>query len=92
MLIPTPRQQGVDEGEHTETASPHWHWARLLQRVFGVAMARCPWCQQGALRLLAAITYGEVIRKSLRHLQRAADPPPMAPARVRQEALAWASA
>src|SRR5262245_30310113 len=27
-IIPTPRQQGVDE-EATDTGTPHWHWARL---------------------------------------------------------------
>ena len=90
-IIPTPRQQGVDE-EQTETASPRWSWARLLQRVFALDMARCPWCQQGALRIIAAITQGEVIRTILRHLKLAVDPPPIAPARVRQEAFAWSSA
>src|SRR5437879_5331805 len=64
-VIPTPRQQGVDE-EQTETASPRWSWARLLQRVFALDMARCPWCQQGALRIIAAIPQGEVIRTILR--------------------------
>jgi hypothetical protein len=92
VIIPTPLQQGVDEEEQTETASPRWSWARLLKRVFVVDMARCPWCQQGALRLIAVITHGEVIRKILRHLERAADPPPIAPARVRQAAFAWSSA
>jgi Putative transposase len=46
-IIPTPRQQGVEEQEDS-TASPRWRWARLLQRVFAVDMARCPWCQRGA--------------------------------------------
>jgi hypothetical protein len=55
-------------------------------------MTRCPWCQRGALRIIAAIRQGEVIRKSLRHLKRAAAPPAIAPARVRQEAFAWSSA
>ena len=88
---PTPRQQGVDE-EQTETASPRWSWARLLKRVFALDMARYPWCQRGSLRLIAAITHGEVIRKILRHLKLAVDPPPIAPARLRQEAFAWSSA
>jgi hypothetical protein len=90
-IIPTPRQQGVEEQEDS-TASPRWSWARLLKRVFAVDMARCPWCQRGSLRIIAAITQGEVIRKILRHLKLAVDPPPMAPARVRQEAFAWSSA
>jgi hypothetical protein len=90
-IIPTLRQQGLED-EETDTASPRWSWARLLKRVLALAMARCPFCQRGALRLIAALTQGEVSRTSLRHLKLAADPPPMAPARVRQEALAWSSA
>jgi hypothetical protein len=90
-IIPTPRQQGVDE-EETDTWSSHWSWARLLKRVFALDMARCPWCQRGVLRLIAAITHGEVIRKILQHLKLSADPPPIAPARVRQAAFAWSSA
>jgi hypothetical protein len=91
-IIPTPRQQGVEDEGATDTASPHWSWARLLKRVFALDMARCPWCQEGSLRIIAAITQGEVIRKILCHLKLAADPPPIAPARVRQEAFAWSSA
>jgi len=90
-IIPTPRQQGVED-EETDTASPRWSWARLLKRVFALDMARCPCCQQGTLRIIAAITHGKVIRKILQHLKLAVDPPPIAPARVRQEAFAWSSA
>jgi hypothetical protein len=80
----------VDEAE-TDTGSPRWRWARLLKHVFALEMACCPFCQRGALRIIAAITQGEVIRKILRHLKRAVDPPSIAPARVRQEAFAWSS-
>jgi hypothetical protein len=90
-IIPTPRQQGVDE-EETDTGAPPWSWARLLKRVFALDVARCPWCQRGGLRIIAAITQGEVIRKILQHLKLSADPPPRLPARVRQEAFAWSSA
>jgi hypothetical protein len=45
-IIPTPRQQGVDE-EETDTGVPPWSWARLLKRVFALDVARCPWCQRG---------------------------------------------
>ena len=89
-VIPTPRQQGVDE--ETDTGAPHWRWARLLKRGFALNMARCPFCQQGALWMITAITPGEVIRKLLRHLKLTVAPPPMAPARVPQEAFAWSSA
>jgi hypothetical protein len=81
----------VDE-EETDTGSPCWSWAQLLKRVFAVDMVRCPWCQRGSLRIIAAIMQGEVIRTILRHLKLAVDPPPIAPARVRQAAFAWSSA
>jgi hypothetical protein len=86
-VIPTPRQQGVDE--ETDTRSPCWSWARLLKRVFALDMARGPWCQQGMLRIIAVITQGAVIRKILRHLKLSADPPPIAPARARQATFDW---
>src|SRR4029450_3322514 len=90
-ITPTSRQQGVDEGE-TDTGAPRWSWARLLKRVFALDMARCSFCQRGALRIIAAITQCEVIRKLLRYLKLAVDPLSIAPARVRQEAFAWSSA
>ena len=90
-ITPTPRQHGIDEPE-ASTESPRWSWARLLKRVFALDMARCPWCPQGTLRIIAAITHGEVVWKILRPLKLAADPPPMAPARVHQAAFAWSSA
>src|SRR5215475_1149233 len=86
-IIPTPRQQGMEDEEVTDTGSPLWSWARLLKRVFALDMARCPFCQQGTLRIIAAITHGEVIRTILQHLKRAADPPPIAPAHARQGRL-----
>jgi Putative transposase len=90
-IIPTPRQQGMEDEEATDTGSPRWSWARLLKCVFALDMARCPFCQQGTLRIIAAITQGEVIRKILQHLKLSADPPPIAAARVRQEVFAWSS-
>ncbi len=85
-IIPTPRQQGVEEPEG-RTPSPHWNWACLLKRVFAMDMERCPVCQQGTLRIIAVMTQGSVIRKILRHLKLAVDPPPLAPAQ--QAAFAW---
>jgi hypothetical protein len=52
-------------------------------------MATCPLCRQGSLRMIAAITQAEVLRKILHHLKLAADPPPIAPARARQETFDW---
>ena len=87
-IIPTLRQQGLED-EETDTASPRWSWARLLKRVLALDMARGPFCQRGALRIIGAITQGAVIRKILRHLKRAADPPPIAPAHTRQTMCDW---
>ena len=86
-ITPTPRQQGVEE-LNSSPPSPYWSWARLLKRIFAVDMARCPVCQQGTLRIIAAITQGHVIKKILGHLQLGSEPPPIAPAR--QTAFAWA--
>jgi hypothetical protein len=52
-------------------------------------MATCPSCHQEALRIITAITQAQVIKNILRHLQLAADPPPLAPARSRQETFDW---
>jgi Putative transposase len=100
-IIPTPRQQGVD-GEDTQTGTPYWAWARLLGRVFALDMATClpplcgrrepcdlPFCRRGSLRLIAAIPQELVITRILRHLQLASVPPPITPARCRQELFAF---
>jgi hypothetical protein len=87
-VSPTPRQQGV--AEHAASPeTPRWSWARLLKRVLAIDMTPGPFCQRGSLRMIAAITQAEVLRKMLRPLQRAADPPPIPPARLRQAAFDW---
>ena len=83
-IRPTLRQQGLD-GEETQTRTPYWPWARLLGRVFGLDMRTCPFCRRGTLRIIAVITQEAVITRILRHLQLASVPPPIAPARCRQE-------
>jgi hypothetical protein len=89
-ILPTPRQQGMTDEEH-DPGAPHWSWARLLQRVLALDMARCPVCPQRTLRIIATITQGVVIRTMFQPLQLAVDPPPIAPARLRQATFAWAS-
>ena len=88
VIIPTPRQQGIDEPE-ARTELPRWSWARLLKRVFALDMATCPLCQRGSLRIIAPITQESVITRILRHLKLASVPPPIAPARCRQELFAF---
>src|SRR5215471_17901605 len=87
-ILPTPRQQGLAEPEVCRPW-PRWSWARWLHRVCALDLAHCPFCQQGMLRLIADITQNEVIRKILRHLKLAADPPPITPARARQTPCDW---
>ena len=77
------------DGEETQRGTPYWTWARLLGRVLALDMARCPFCHQGTLRIIAVITQGAVISNILRHLKRAADPPPIAPAHARQATFDW---
>ncbi len=84
VIRPTLRQQGLD-GEEAPPRTPYWPWAKLLGRVCGLEMATCPLCRRGALRIIAVITQESVITRILRHLQLASVPPPIAPARVRQE-------
>jgi len=83
-IRPTLRQQGLD-GEEAPTGTPYWPWARLLGRVFGLDMRTCPFCRRGSLHIIAVITQESVITRILRHLQLASVPPPIAPARCRQE-------
>jgi hypothetical protein len=90
LITPTPRQRGVDAPE-AGSVSPRWGWARLLKRVFAFDLERCPACGRGTLRIIAAITQAEVIRKILRHCKLAADPSPIAPARACQATFAWTS-
>ena len=87
-IIPTAHQQGAEE-PGPRTASPRWGWARLLKRVFALDMERCPFCQRSVLRIIAAVTQGEVICKILWHLKLTADPPAIAPTRSRQTAFGW---
>jgi hypothetical protein len=72
-----------------KTGTPYWTWAWLLGRVFRLDMMTCPFCQQGSLRLIAAIIHESVITRILRHLNLASVPPPIAPARYRQELFAF---
>lgn len=58
---------------------------RLLGSVFDLDMVMCPFCPRGSLRIMAAITQEVRMIRLRRHLQRAAVPPPIAPARLRQE-------
>src|SRR5262245_30141255 len=82
-IIPTPRQQGMDE-EATDTVAPPWSWARLLKRVFALRgdpedppasetrrrpPSHCPGaCPPGSLRLVLGLTAPRVSPSRLRPL------------------------
>ena len=85
-ITPTPRQQGIEV--QASPASSRFGWARLLKRVFTIDMEQCPRCHQGALRIIAVITYRPIIHRILTHLKLAPEPPPIAPARLEQGRLA----
>ena len=87
-IIPTPRQQGVDE-EEAQTGTPSWNWAMLLGRVFALDMATCPLCHHCLLSIITSITQESVITRLLRHCKPASVPPPLAPARARQATFDW---
>jgi hypothetical protein len=53
----------VEEPE-ASSAAPHWSWTRLLKRVFALDLAICPFCHQGTLRIIAAITQGRSSERS----------------------------
>src|SRR5262249_10259272 len=59
--------------------------ARLWGRVFGLDMRTCPFGRGGPLHIIAVLPQESVLTRFLRHLQLSSAPPPMAPARVRQE-------
>ena len=54
-----------------------------------MAMATCPLCHHGSLRIIAAIPRESVITRLLRHLKLAAVLPPIAPTRVPQATFGW---
>lgn len=98
QLIPTPRQRGGGGEEaktkatlrpHSGAEAPYWSWARLLGRIFNLAMASCPFCRHGTMYIISAITQEEVTTRILRHLKLVSEPPPIAPARLRQAIWAF---
>jgi hypothetical protein len=88
-ITPTLRRRGIET--QARPVSSRWAWARLLNRVLALDLERCPRCHSGTLRIIAAITYRPVIRRILCPLKLAADPPPLAPARLEQGRFTWTS-
>ena len=70
--------QVADEPAHRKAA--RYAWALLLARIYEVLPLICPRCG-GAMRIIAFITEGPVIRKILDHLGEPTSAPTLAPAR-----------
>jgi Putative transposase len=88
-MTPTLRQPGIEV--QPRPASSRWVWARRLNRVLSIDLERGPHGHPGALRLIAALTSGAVLRRLLSPLQRAPDPPPLTPARLEPGRFAGAA-
>jgi hypothetical protein len=88
-ITPTLRQRGIET--QARPVASRWAWARLLKRVFALGLERCPRGHSGTWRILTALTYRPVIRRIWCPLKLAADPPPLAPARLEQGRFTWTS-
>jgi hypothetical protein len=55
-------------------------WAKLLRRVFGMDMEKCPHCS-GEMKIIAAIMESKAVEKILKHVGLPPKPPDVAPAR-----------
>jgi hypothetical protein len=87
-LPPTPLDARVDGADRPADAcarrSRRLPWAQLLMRVFSVDSLRCPRCSV-PLVVLALISDPPVVARILTHLGLPAEPPAIAPARVRED-------
>ena len=59
-------------------------WAELMLRVFARDVLKCPRCE-GRLRIIATVTSPTAVKAILECLGLPARPPPMAPAREREQ-------
>jgi hypothetical protein len=96
------REHRIGTGPGCWDASLIWSWEPVFRHCVGGgkradALRRrsrarpcdLPFCRRGSLRISAAITHASVITRILRHLKLASVPPPIAPARCRQEIFAF---
>jgi hypothetical protein len=96
------RKHRIGTGPGCWATSSMWIWRPVFRHCVGGgkradALRRrsrarpcdLPFCRRGSLRIIAAITQESVITRILRHLKLASVPPPIAPARCRQEIFAF---
>ena len=78
MIGASPSDATPTEPAHRQAA--RYVWALLLARIYEVLPLLCPKCG-GAMRIIAVITEGTVIREILGHLAEPISPPRLMPAR-----------
>ncbi|NOX52824.1 MAG: hypothetical protein GXP16_20165 [Gammaproteobacteria bacterium] len=92
LVVPTPNRQAKKKRKHTAHAESQpavendpplapLSCAERLKRVFKLDIEHCPKCG-GRLRVIAAVTTPDVIRKILDHVHQQQAPPGKPPARV----------
>jgi hypothetical protein len=87
QLPPTPidaRAASSGAADASPRRSRRLPWAQLLMRVFSIDSLRCPRCSRPMV-VLALISDAPVVARILTHLGLPAQPPAMAPARVRED-------
>ena len=78
----TESEPTLDTDRETDRPLAPLSWAERLKRVFKIEIERCPKCG-GKLRVIAAVTEPDVIRKILDHVHQQQAPPRQPPGRVR---------
>ncbi len=79
-------KKGFQFGEDGEKTYKNLTWSKMLAHVFKIDVTRCPDCG-GEMRPVCAVTDGFSIRRYLKPLNIAYDPPPRAPPRYEQESF-----
>ena len=89
--LPTARHACADEGEAQESSrvatagGSRMSWADLMRRVWGADVQACPRCK-GRLKIVATVTNPTAVKAILECLGLPGRPPPLAPAREREQA------
>jgi hypothetical protein len=88
LIVPkAPEAERSACGAGTEAEAPRpsrMSWAELLRRVFAKDVLECPRCG-GRMKIIATVTDPEAVRRILTCIGLPARPPPLAPAREREQ-------
>ena len=82
LIVPQPQHaaSSIDQKRSPEDRKHRLTWAALLARVFRIDVSTCPACG-GPMRIVAALTDPDSIRRYLNGVGLPAEPPYIAPAR-----------